>query len=74
MEPKDPSNSTLRYWEDRNITASEVNWTSMEVKVKRGLKPKSPDLGFRGMKPCSVRTTSFCSGAPAALCNHHMNF
>ncbi|XP_071185747.1 sodium-driven chloride bicarbonate exchanger-like isoform X1 [Salvelinus alpinus] len=32
VEPKDPSNSTLRYWEDRNITASEVNWTSMEVK------------------------------------------
>ncbi|KAM9396240.1 sodium-driven chloride bicarbonate exchanger-like isoform 2-T2 [Salvelinus alpinus] len=32
VEPKAPSNSTLRYWEDRNITASEVNWTSMEVK------------------------------------------
>ncbi|KAK6325277.1 sodium-driven chloride bicarbonate exchanger isoform X2 [Coregonus clupeaformis] len=32
VEPKDPSNSTLRYWEDRNITASEVNWTSLEVK------------------------------------------
>uniref|UniRef100_A0A674F6R4 Anion exchange protein n=1 Tax=Salmo trutta TaxID=8032 RepID=A0A674F6R4_SALTR len=36
VEPKDPSNSTLRYWEDRNITASEVNWTSMECFVFRG--------------------------------------
>ncbi|KAJ8003481.1 hypothetical protein DPEC_G00148760 [Dallia pectoralis] len=32
VEPKDPSNSTIRYWDDRNITASEVNWTSLEVK------------------------------------------
>uniref|UniRef100_A0A3P8Z2W8 Anion exchange protein n=1 Tax=Esox lucius TaxID=8010 RepID=A0A3P8Z2W8_ESOLU len=32
VEPRDPSNSTMRYWEDRNITASEVNWTSLEVK------------------------------------------
>uniref|UniRef100_A0A667XLB2 Anion exchange protein n=1 Tax=Myripristis murdjan TaxID=586833 RepID=A0A667XLB2_9TELE len=31
VEPRDPSNETLRYWEERNITASQVNWTSLEV-------------------------------------------
>uniref|UniRef100_A0A1A8E049 Anion exchange protein n=2 Tax=Nothobranchius kadleci TaxID=1051664 RepID=A0A1A8E049_NOTKA len=31
VEPKDPSNETLRYWEERNITASQVNWTMLEV-------------------------------------------
>ncbi|XP_047432565.1 sodium-driven chloride bicarbonate exchanger-like isoform X2 [Mugil cephalus] len=32
VEPSDPSNETLRYWEERNITASQVNWTMLEVK------------------------------------------
>ncbi|KAM9836060.1 sodium-driven chloride bicarbonate exchanger-like isoform 2-T2 [Aulostomus maculatus] len=32
VEPRDPSNETLRYWEERNITASQVNWTMLEVK------------------------------------------
>uniref|UniRef100_A0A8C6L245 Anion exchange protein n=1 Tax=Nothobranchius furzeri TaxID=105023 RepID=A0A8C6L245_NOTFU len=31
VEPKDPSNETLHYWEERNITASQVNWTMLEV-------------------------------------------
>uniref|UniRef100_A0A8B9KGA6 Anion exchange protein n=1 Tax=Astyanax mexicanus TaxID=7994 RepID=A0A8B9KGA6_ASTMX len=25
-EPKDPSNATLRYWQEKNITTSEVDW------------------------------------------------
>ncbi|XP_026219461.1 sodium-driven chloride bicarbonate exchanger-like isoform X1 [Anabas testudineus] len=32
VEPRDPSNETLRIWEERNITASQVNWTMLEVK------------------------------------------
>ncbi|KAM3584992.1 uncharacterized protein V6R79_004496 [Siganus canaliculatus] len=32
VEPKDPSNETMRFWEERNITVSQVNWTSLEVK------------------------------------------
>ncbi|KAM6958218.1 sodium-driven chloride bicarbonate exchanger-like isoform 2-T6 [Tautogolabrus adspersus] len=32
VEPSNPSNETLRYWEERNITASQVNWTMLEVK------------------------------------------
>ncbi|XP_042368819.1 sodium-driven chloride bicarbonate exchanger-like isoform X2 [Plectropomus leopardus] len=32
VEPTDPSNETLQYWEERNITASQVNWTMLEVK------------------------------------------
>ncbi|CAN9498344.1 unnamed protein product [Ophioblennius macclurei] len=32
VEPTHPSNETLRFWEERNITASEVNWTMLEVK------------------------------------------
>ncbi|XP_074520658.1 sodium-driven chloride bicarbonate exchanger-like isoform X1 [Halichoeres trimaculatus] len=32
VEPRNPSNETLKYWEDRNITASQVNWTMLEVK------------------------------------------
>uniref|UniRef100_A0A8C5A6E8 Anion exchange protein n=1 Tax=Gadus morhua TaxID=8049 RepID=A0A8C5A6E8_GADMO len=31
VEPRDPSNATLLSWEDRNITASQVNWTMLEV-------------------------------------------
>lgn len=33
-EPRDPSNETLRFWEERNITPSQVNWTMLEVKVR----------------------------------------
>ncbi|XP_062314023.1 sodium-driven chloride bicarbonate exchanger [Osmerus eperlanus] len=32
MEPPDPSNATLQYWDDNNITASEIYWEAMEVK------------------------------------------
>ncbi|XP_057676914.1 sodium-driven chloride bicarbonate exchanger-like isoform X1 [Corythoichthys intestinalis] len=32
MEPRNPSNGTLLFWEERNITVSEVNWTMLEVK------------------------------------------
>ncbi|XP_029942069.1 sodium-driven chloride bicarbonate exchanger-like isoform X2 [Salarias fasciatus] len=32
VEPRHPSNETIRFWEERNITASEVNWTMLEVK------------------------------------------
>ncbi|XP_055734817.1 sodium-driven chloride bicarbonate exchanger-like isoform X2 [Salvelinus fontinalis] len=39
VEPPDPSNATVRYWEQNNITASEVYWEALEVKdcmEKRG--------------------------------------
>ncbi|XP_037552406.1 sodium-driven chloride bicarbonate exchanger [Nematolebias whitei] len=32
VEPRNPSNETLHLWEERNITASQVNWTMLEVK------------------------------------------
>ncbi|XP_061834408.1 sodium-driven chloride bicarbonate exchanger-like isoform X1 [Nerophis lumbriciformis] len=32
VEPSNPSNETLQFWEKRNITASHVNWTMLEVK------------------------------------------
>ncbi|XP_034533530.1 sodium-driven chloride bicarbonate exchanger-like isoform X3 [Notolabrus celidotus] len=32
VEPTNPSNDTLQYWDERNITASQVNWTMLEVK------------------------------------------
>ncbi|XP_041720662.1 sodium-driven chloride bicarbonate exchanger-like isoform X2 [Coregonus clupeaformis] len=37
VEPPDPSNATLRYWEQNNITASEIYWEALEVKdcIKR---------------------------------------
>ncbi|KAK1805800.1 hypothetical protein P4O66_012789, partial [Electrophorus voltai] len=31
-EPTDPSNATLRYWEEHNITSSEINWLGLDVK------------------------------------------
>uniref|UniRef100_A0A4W5RWJ3 Anion exchange protein n=1 Tax=Hucho hucho TaxID=62062 RepID=A0A4W5RWJ3_9TELE len=35
VEPPDPSNATVQYWEQNNITASEIYWEALEVK-KRG--------------------------------------
>ncbi|XP_067348947.1 sodium-driven chloride bicarbonate exchanger-like isoform X3 [Channa argus] len=32
VEPPDPSNETLHFWEERNITVSQINWTMLEVK------------------------------------------
>ncbi|KAM6945554.1 sodium-driven chloride bicarbonate exchanger-like isoform 2-T2 [Aplochiton taeniatus] len=32
VEPRYPSNDTLKYWDDQNITSSQVNWTMLEVK------------------------------------------
>ncbi|KAM4559686.1 sodium-driven chloride bicarbonate exchanger-like isoform 1-T1 [Odontesthes bonariensis] len=32
VEPRDPNNDTLRFWDESNITVSQVNWTSLEVK------------------------------------------
>ncbi|XP_041927270.1 sodium-driven chloride bicarbonate exchanger isoform X1 [Alosa sapidissima] len=40
IEPQDPNNATLQYWEDNNITASEIYWEALEVKEcieKRGV-------------------------------------
>ncbi|XP_037327326.1 sodium-driven chloride bicarbonate exchanger-like isoform X3 [Pungitius pungitius] len=31
VEPMNPSNETLRFWDEKNITASQVNWTMLEV-------------------------------------------
>uniref|UniRef100_A0A3Q4AKA1 Anion exchange protein n=1 Tax=Mola mola TaxID=94237 RepID=A0A3Q4AKA1_MOLML len=39
VEPSDPINSTLKYWEMNNVTASEIYWEALEVKdciEKRG--------------------------------------
>lgn len=33
VEPMNPSNETVRFWEDRNVTPSQVNWTALEVAV-----------------------------------------
>ncbi|XP_034042379.1 sodium-driven chloride bicarbonate exchanger [Thalassophryne amazonica] len=32
IEPSDPNNATLTYWQMNNITASEVYWEALEVK------------------------------------------
>ncbi|KAG9340881.1 hypothetical protein JZ751_020074 [Albula glossodonta] len=39
VEPPDPNNATLQYWEDNNITTTEIYWEALEVKdciKKRG--------------------------------------
>ncbi|XP_072556886.1 sodium-driven chloride bicarbonate exchanger-like isoform X3 [Paramormyrops kingsleyae] len=39
VEPVNPSNATLRYWKESNITSSQVNWMGLDVKdclKKRG--------------------------------------
>lgn len=33
IEPVNPSNATLQYWEQNNITASEIYWEALEVQV-----------------------------------------
>ncbi|XP_059385260.1 sodium-driven chloride bicarbonate exchanger-like isoform X5 [Carassius carassius] len=30
--PEEPSNATLSYWQDKNITASEIDWLGLDVK------------------------------------------
>uniref|UniRef100_A0A8B9RBX9 Anion exchange protein n=1 Tax=Astyanax mexicanus TaxID=7994 RepID=A0A8B9RBX9_ASTMX len=35
IEPVNPSNATLQYWEQNNITASEIYWEALEVEVKK---------------------------------------
>ncbi|XP_062389985.1 sodium-driven chloride bicarbonate exchanger [Sardina pilchardus] len=40
IEPQDPNNATLQYWDENNITASEIYWEALEVKEcieKRGV-------------------------------------
>ncbi|KAF6726640.1 Sodium-driven chloride bicarbonate exchanger [Oryzias melastigma] len=32
IEPSDPTNETLKFWEINNVTASEIYWEAMEVK------------------------------------------
>ncbi|XP_056287028.1 sodium-driven chloride bicarbonate exchanger-like [Pseudoliparis swirei] len=32
VEPMNPSNDTLHFWDQKNISASQVNWTMLEVK------------------------------------------
>lgn len=34
VEPSDPTNGTLKFWEVNNITASEIYWEALEVKVQ----------------------------------------
>ena len=33
VEPADPTNGTLKYWETTNVTASEIYWEALETKV-----------------------------------------
>lgn len=33
VEPSDPTNATLKYWETNNVTASEIYWEALEAKV-----------------------------------------
>uniref|UniRef100_A0A8D3CQ84 Anion exchange protein n=1 Tax=Scophthalmus maximus TaxID=52904 RepID=A0A8D3CQ84_SCOMX len=33
VEPSDPTNGTLKFWENNNITASEIYWEALEVKA-----------------------------------------
>ncbi|XP_059394279.1 sodium-driven chloride bicarbonate exchanger isoform X5 [Carassius carassius] len=30
--PKEPSNATLNYWQEKNITASDIDWLGLDVK------------------------------------------
>lgn len=34
VEPSDPTNDTLKYWARTNVTASEIYWEALEVKVQ----------------------------------------
>lgn len=38
MEPEHPSNKTLRYWQDYNISASDVPWGNLTVSVSEILE------------------------------------
>uniref|UniRef100_A0A673ILP1 Anion exchange protein n=1 Tax=Sinocyclocheilus rhinocerous TaxID=307959 RepID=A0A673ILP1_9TELE len=31
--PEEPSNATLNYWQEKNITASDIDWLGLDVKV-----------------------------------------
>lgn len=35
MEPEHPSNKTLQYWEEYNISASDVPWGNLTVSVSK---------------------------------------
>lgn len=35
MEPEHPSNKTLQYWQDYNISASDVPWGNLTVSVNK---------------------------------------
>uniref|UniRef100_A0A4W4G0U2 Anion exchange protein n=1 Tax=Electrophorus electricus TaxID=8005 RepID=A0A4W4G0U2_ELEEL len=47
-EPTDPSNATLHYWEEHNITSSEINWFGLDVKVSRGGEFQGSACGHHG--------------------------
>lgn len=34
-EPKEPNNSTLQYWQEKNVTSSKIDWLSLDVKVRK---------------------------------------
>ncbi|XP_016425628.1 sodium-driven chloride bicarbonate exchanger [Sinocyclocheilus rhinocerous] len=31
--PEEPSNATLNYWQEKNITASDIDWLGLDVKI-----------------------------------------
>lgn len=37
VEPSEPNNDTLKYWARTNVTASEIYWEALEVKVQSSL-------------------------------------
>lgn len=39
VEPSDPTNATLKYWEMTNVTASEIYWEALETKVLEYIRP-----------------------------------
>uniref|UniRef100_A0A8C9LGA2 Solute carrier family 4 member 10 n=1 Tax=Pavo cristatus TaxID=9049 RepID=A0A8C9LGA2_PAVCR len=46
VEPEHPSNKTLRYWQDYNISASDVPWGNLTVSVSEILELSEDDRGW----------------------------
>lgn len=46
MEPEHPSNKTLQYWQDYNISASDVPWGNLTVSVSKFWKLINKGIGI----------------------------
>lgn len=70
MEPEHPSNKTLQYWQDYNISASDVPWGNLTVSVSKFWNLINKGIGINNFVHLAATNTLKIPFFPAHICSN----